>query len=296
MTNALIESIENSLVFLPKAEARVAAYVLENRESVTRMSVKELADACDSSVATVVRFSRRMGAEGYTDFKIQLSAALVARGDENIELSNIGELDPVADIFAKVSSYAIKSIRDTQHILDTTALEQAVDLLDDANRRGHRVFVYGMGASSFLAEQAQFELTRLGFDVAYNKDLHLFFESLFNITPDDVFLCLSTLGRSTSTQQALEMARSLGAHIILISQYGNKVLEGHADIALLTSNIECDRRLVSATAHIIEGMVIHTLFFGLAVRNYSKHLGRMAEIRELFKEFGYMSRSAPKSE
>ncbi len=289
MSNTLIERIRENLLYLPAAEANVAHYVLENLEQIPRLSVKELASASSTSVASVVRFARRIGTEGYTDFKIQLSAALVTT-DITTGATNINANDTCKDIFDKVTSFAIESIRDTQYILDVDALAQAIFYLRDAAQHNRTVYIYGLGATSFLAEQAQFELTRLGLTVMYNKNLHLFLESLINTKADDVLLCLSTLGRSNDTYRVLQMASNLGARIILISQYGNKKFEAFDAVKLFTSNIECDRHLISATAHITESVIVHTLFFGVAVQDYDYYREHTKKIRRTFQDLGYIKK------
>jgi DNA-binding MurR/RpiR family transcriptional regulator len=53
-------------------EEKIANYILNNKEKVIQLSVKELAQAADSSPASVVRFCKKINYQGYQDFKIAL--------------------------------------------------------------------------------------------------------------------------------------------------------------------------------------------------------------------------------
>ncbi|MDA7963637.1 MurR/RpiR family transcriptional regulator, partial [Ruegeria sp.] len=58
--------------FAPR-EQRVADFVMENLEAVSQMVIADLAEACNVSTPTVIRFCRTLGCDGYRDFKIKLA-------------------------------------------------------------------------------------------------------------------------------------------------------------------------------------------------------------------------------
>ena len=59
-----------------RAEKKIADYILENSRSITECSVTELAKICGCGDATVVRFSRRLGYEGFQALKIGIAGEL----------------------------------------------------------------------------------------------------------------------------------------------------------------------------------------------------------------------------
>lgn len=58
------------------AEVEIAHYILNHGEDVLNLSSKELAKRTYTSPATIVRLCRKLGLEGYNDFKIKYSAEL----------------------------------------------------------------------------------------------------------------------------------------------------------------------------------------------------------------------------
>src|SRR5215204_1642284 len=69
----LIESIEQIAPSLKKAERRVADMVLQDIEGTTRTSIKSFAAQAEVSEPTVMRFARRVGCDGFSDFKLRLA-------------------------------------------------------------------------------------------------------------------------------------------------------------------------------------------------------------------------------
>lgn len=54
------------------AEVEIAHYILNHGEDVLNLSIKELAKRTYTSPATIVRLCRKLGLEGYNDFKISI--------------------------------------------------------------------------------------------------------------------------------------------------------------------------------------------------------------------------------
>lgn len=65
--------INACLASLSDTERRLAEYVLANPQSVMHMNAKQFAQACGSSPAAVVRFSKRLGFQGFTALKLDLA-------------------------------------------------------------------------------------------------------------------------------------------------------------------------------------------------------------------------------
>ena len=78
-------------------EMLVYNYVMEHRHEVQYMTIRELAEAVHVSTSTVVRFCKKAGCDGYSEFRVQFKMFLKeekehkskARMDESVdELTN----------------------------------------------------------------------------------------------------------------------------------------------------------------------------------------------------------------
>ena len=76
--SALIMKIRSFLPEMSQAEKRIAQNVLANPREIVQMSITELAARSKVSDATVVRFCRRLGMQGYQEMKVTLAQDLVS--------------------------------------------------------------------------------------------------------------------------------------------------------------------------------------------------------------------------
>ena len=72
---SIMTQLEFELEF-SESEKEIARYILNHGDDVLSMSVKELAKNTYTSPATIVRLCKKIGLEGYNDFKIKYSAEL----------------------------------------------------------------------------------------------------------------------------------------------------------------------------------------------------------------------------
>ena len=59
------------------AEKKIAKFILNNPKKVVDMTVSELAEISDVSIASVSRFCRKVGLKGFAQLKISLAQELV---------------------------------------------------------------------------------------------------------------------------------------------------------------------------------------------------------------------------
>mgnify|MGYP000980109004 CR=1 FL=1 len=95
---SVISRIESMMEDYSSAEKKLANYIIGNIEKVPTMTANELAEASGLSAPTVVRFSKKIGFQSLTDFKITISTELQTGIDEGF-----------SDIEANESFYSIKN-------------------------------------------------------------------------------------------------------------------------------------------------------------------------------------------
>ena len=59
---------------MSKAEKRIADKIFSSPGQIISLSIVELAELCQCSEATIVRFSKRLGLSGYQELKISLAS------------------------------------------------------------------------------------------------------------------------------------------------------------------------------------------------------------------------------
>ena len=72
-------------------ETYVYNYILENTKDISGMSIRELADATHVSTATIMRLCKKLGCEGYLEFKYKLKEYMNSQKKETLlEFDHLG--------------------------------------------------------------------------------------------------------------------------------------------------------------------------------------------------------------
>ena len=188
----------------------------------------------------MIRLCKRLGYKGFKDLRNDVLREVTRESFETAAFAgtprDIDRSDSIEDIIAKVSLAETLSIADTTKVLDVVALGKAADALAAATR----IDIFGLGASSFVGEDA----TTLG--------------------PGCVAVALSHSGATVDTISFLDLARSAGATTIAITNHSSSPLTEAADIVLTTAARETGFRSGALGSRIAQLMVIDCLFIRVA--------------------------------
>lgn len=283
-SNILILLVSN-LDSLTPTERSLAQYIMDNKESVVDMTLSTLSTNSNVSEATIIRLTKKLGLSGYAEFKLKLSASLVAPHDFK-SIRDIYANDSPYEILNKITSSTNKALEFTNQIIDPLELEKAVNLISKTNKANHNIFIVALGASSIIARDLQTKFMRLNINTIYYEDMHLSLESIIGIKENDLLIVLTTLGKSMHAHYCMEIAKNNNASVILITQSGNENIADKADIILNTANIENNLRLTSQTSRISQLIIIDTIFTSLALEN-DEIQDEVENTRRLFRKYKY---------
>lgn len=249
--------IEKSREKFSPSEQRVANYVLEHAENVVGLPVAELAQYSGSNRAAVVRFCKRMGFEGYRDFTLALAAELaVEQNKGKREATDIQPGDSVENIMQSICANSIQSIQDSCTLLRLSDVQAASDLLIKAKK----IDFYGIGASQLAAQDAQYKFMRINKNCTAYPDGHLQLTSASLLSETDVAVAISWSGETKDVVEAASMAKSKGAAVITITQYGKNRLSQCGDIAFQLTSPETAIRIGAMSSRIAQLTLIDILF------------------------------------
>jgi len=124
MNYGALETIAQSMPRLADTERRIAEFVQASPQKVLHLNIAELARQAGTSSAAVVRFCKRIGAEGYSDFKLWL-AKDVYQGWNEKYLPDLG-LESQTPASKAIHDMA-EAVRRTMSALAATLSPQAVE-------------------------------------------------------------------------------------------------------------------------------------------------------------------------
>lgn len=272
--DSLLFSIREQLPALPKAERKAADYVLAEPEKAVYYNVAELAKHCGVSQAAIVRFCRRIGTEGYSDFKIRLSHD-VFRSSPSRYLPNQdleSGKEPAAVVKDVIGSVQ-RSMAWLESISDIHLLSRAADIIGGARMN----CIFGIGASGLVAQDMYQKLIRVGIPCSAPMDGDLQITAACNLHKEDAALVISYSGETPAMIAAGEWARKKGAALITLTRETENSLRSHADIALLVPSTEQILRPGAMVSRISQLAVIDMLYSLLLTRNLNNVMHALEE-------------------
>ena len=200
---------------LTRSGRRVADYLTQHAGEAQYLSISSLAVACGVAEATIFRFCRSLGFDGYNEMKIalaQANAIPTAAGANKLEPGT-----DTATLCTHASAVALEAINGTRTVLDPAAIDAAATLL----QRARQVFCFGQGGSQILANDiwARFATVSTKFRTAGDSHMQTLSASL--MVPEDVVLFISYSGSTRDMMETLRIAKGNGAKVILLTHYAD---------------------------------------------------------------------------
>ncbi|MGC4880969.1 MurR/RpiR family transcriptional regulator [Micromonospora sp. DT43] len=265
----LIVHISGLLPSLSPAEQRVARLVVSDPAAAARRTITDLATAAETSEATVIRFCRSVGMDGYPQLRIRLAAEAARRIEPPDARVVGGDIPPGADLAQIIATIAFndaRAVEETAEQLDPAICEQVVEAIAGAGR----IDIYGAGASGFVASDFQQKLHRIGRIAFYFPDVHTALTSAALLGRGDVAIGISHTGTTSDVIEVLEQARTRGAATVALTNFPRSPITEVADFVLTTAARETTYRSGATASRLAQLTVVDCLFVGVAARNRSR--------------------------
>lgn len=258
------------------AEKGVLEFITRNPEEASHMNIHELAAVSFCSASTIVRLCRKLGFEGFREMQNSLLYELaVRRQNQNEAETHIHRAGGLSEIIEKVTYHTIASLEDTMRILEEDALQNAIDLLE----KSRTIYLFGLGASLIVAQDAYLKFLRLGKPCACSSDIHSQILFSRNAAPEDVALIISYSG---NTKEILQCASQLSANdvpIIAITRFDNSPLAQLSTCRLYAVAMEEVYRSGAMSSRTAQLNIIDILFTALVNRHYDESIVKLEQNR-----------------
>ncbi|WP_424935387.1 MULTISPECIES: MurR/RpiR family transcriptional regulator [Bacteria] len=261
---------------MPAAMSKIADVISEHPTAPVELTITELADRAGTSPATVTRFCRAIGFDGYTQFRVGV-ASESGRGDADTTWQadighEFGPDDSPDRVLRTLLSLHIRSLETTTAWLDLREVERVARAI--ANSR--HVDIYGVGGSSVIADEFQGRLYRIGVNAHSWSDVHEGLTSAVLQDADSVAIGISNTGRTDETIQMLSQASASGAFTVALSHDAESWLASVADVALTTAAASPYLRPDDLSVKHSQLLVIDLLYLLVAQHTFGEAAGRLA--------------------
>jgi DNA-binding MurR/RpiR family transcriptional regulator len=270
LPDSVLVRVREMLPEFTGALQRVAEQVLADPAAAARATIVELAERSGTSPATVTRFCRALGFDGYADLRLGIAgetgrAARTAGWGVDIG-REIHPEDPLDRVLHQIMAADTRAMHDTAARLDLRAIAGAADKIAAARR----VDIYGTGGSALVGAELQFCLHRIGVAAWCWKDIHDGLASSATLGPRDVAIGISHSGQSRETIEILAEANSHGATAVALTSFPRSPLAEVADLVLLTAVQSTPFRPDALSARHPQLVVLDLLYIAVAQRLHDK--------------------------
>ncbi len=257
---SLLHRIHSLYEQMGPSEKRIAHFITENPQDIIQYSINELADKCDCGIATVVRFSRRVGFDGFQALKIGLAGEI---GGASQVSSEILKTDSCFEIFKKRISDISVALENTESVLSADQLEKAARTIMNADR----IVVFGLGNSAAIAADAAHKFLRLGLHASACSDNHLQAITASHLNRRSVAIGVSHSGSSKDIVEALRLSKIGGATTICITNHGSSPVVNASDITLFTKSNETRHSILAMSSRIAQLAIFDAIYTYIVVNS-----------------------------
>jgi DNA-binding MurR/RpiR family transcriptional regulator len=243
---------------LPKAERKIADFVLKNPQKVPFISVYDIAEAVEVSVASVSRFVREAGYPGFKNFKVELAKDAASVVPEMY--GAITQDDSDETIVRKVFIGNKRSIEDTLKIINLSDFIDATKEVLNAEK----IAFFGIGSSGNIAKDAALRFSHLDIQAdAYVDPVFMLIQAK-RLKEKDVAIGISHSGRSVITVEALRISKDNKAKTIGVSNYLKSPLSRYSKYFFCTSFSENSVKAAALSSRIAQMCLIDALYLLVA--------------------------------
>ncbi|MDX2453475.1 MurR/RpiR family transcriptional regulator [Desulfosarcina sp.] len=229
----LIEKISESIEGLTPKGRILGEYIISQPRKAVFMTTKELAEACEVSEATVVRFVSGIGYDRYSDFQQAL------RDFVDTELTLLDRLDiadmkaPGAVRFRRTVAEEIDNLQQLYHSLDVETMAAVVDVLD----RRVPVYVIGSRLSFTLAYYMGWAMTKVRENIHIMKGSDRTTIDWLTIAPaDSVVVIIATSRYPNELIRLGKLVNRLGQTLVVITDSATCPVLQFADHNLIAAS------------------------------------------------------------
>jgi DNA-binding MurR/RpiR family transcriptional regulator len=273
---------------LSVSEKKVMEFVSAHQDDVINMSMLEIAKAVGVSDATVLRFVRSIGFDGFNTFKIVLAAELMHPKDAIFE--SIKPEDTCEIIIQKVIGSNIRVLKDTLYTVDAASLQTAIAEI----KKAKRIFCCAVGTSAHMAQWFYDRLFRLEYTVTAVVDpIHMYTQAAI-AKKGSLFFFISRSGYPVTLIKIMRILRKQHPEIkqILITCDASSPMAKLSDVKLIGVSREKDPDIAGSAVSI--SSIIDTIYTCLELAEIGKTSENQQKIWEASNFFNNRFTKLPK--
>jgi DNA-binding MurR/RpiR family transcriptional regulator len=262
---------------LTPSERKLLDYILSNDEEAVFLTMNELSQRVNGSLATVVRLSKALGFKGFPEFQRELRHLFRDKLTTISRLEKTMHHDATEEgVLARVMQQDAENIRVTLEQLSRKEFKRFIQILNSAER----IVIIGLRSAHSLAVLMTVALEFLQREVwMIQPGIGNMWDQLFRLKRGDVAVGISFPRYTRETVQALAFARKRKIKTLAITDSPISPLAQHADCAL-TAHCRMDSFIESFTAPL---SLINAVVTALGVHRKESTMKTLSKLEEFWR-------------
>lgn len=254
------------------SERIIVDYLLDKQDEIKEYSTKMIADETYTSPSTLIRISKKLGFNGWNDFKIAYLTEIEYLNkhfqniDPNFPFTN---QDTIMNIASKIANLHAESAKDTLSLMKHDSLQKAVQIL----RRSKEVRVFAISNLNYTGEEFVFKLNRIQKKASISLVQDLMFHDAAMMESTECAICISYSGETPHILQVVTTLKENNVPIIAITSVGDNHLSEISDVTLHISTREKSFSKIGGFVSLESiSIILNTLYSCLFSLNYQANL------------------------
>lgn len=255
-----------------EAEKKIADYILAHKSEMIDMTVAELALASGTSDATVSRFCRRCGFNGFHHLKINLAKEIAEERGNSAQVSNEISRENLSQSLQNILANKVTELTQTITMMDTEELDRILNIIEKART----VQLVAVGNTIPVAMDGSFKFNQLGIRAVSGTIWETQMAFTCNLTEKDAVIIISNSGFSKRLMTLAAVAKENRTPTIAITNNPSSPLGQACEYHITTATREklllgefCFSRVSATTV-----MEILYLFLSVSKKDSHDHIRR----------------------
>jgi len=234
--------------------------VLADPERIVTSPIAEIKTLAGASVGSIIGFCRKLGLEGFADFKLALARDLAQSALSATDISKNGSF------LEKVFRFHSECLLETLKINTEDTFEQVAQSMEKARK----IELFAIGLSYPVAYTAYCKFLLIGMPASVNFDPHMQLITATQLRKGDLAFGISASGSTRETVECLEVAKENGAVTVCLTNAMQSPITLCSDLSLYATPSEIKYFQAPLASRVTQLAVIDALFVSLALKNKNK--------------------------
>lgn len=254
---------------LTPTEQQLGQTVLAMGEDVRGLSIKEFARQANVSVASIHRFCKKLGLEGFKELKVELVRA-ASRADSAPKVDINFPFDATSsaqEISERMARLYETTLSETREILDPAQLDYAAKLI----LRAGTVDIYTGSHNLYPAGMFRDRLLSAGKSATCYSSIEAQVRTALASGPDHVAIVISYSGLAPNFKEILPILSSRHVPVIVIgTPYCARIHPGFAAYLTVSDIESLSHRITQFASHIAVQYVLDSLYSSYFAKDYAR--------------------------